>query len=403
MLVSFAEELTSLMALPPPQLSAPFYVTLSITGMCNLRCKYCYVPWQMRTRKSESELTFKEICKILDDFYNQGVSGVELSGGEPSLRDDFVEIIQKFKDYEGMRLNLVTNGIPWSDSKIKTFAQIEDAHLAVSVDGASSEVHASVRGTTKKEYDVIITNIQRMVSMGMPVDINFTVTKLNQHDLPNIIDLADKLNIGALNVQPFLPAGLGYINLHELYMNHKEWSKFAVWATKNVLEYRKRQGGITCRLGYHSFVTDIFFPLKHLKDEASKAWNAEPIDVLMDAVIKRGGKHDAPLLCCEAGRVSCFVDERGFVYPCDCVQHPHNVCGSLRDTGYKLEKIWNDSPFFDKLRKTDLASINEACAMCPYNAVCGGGCRSRSFHILKNYFGPDPYCPTVESEGETKV
>src|SRR5207253_7271266 len=86
---------------------------ISVTDRCNFRCTYCMpaegLPW---LPKAEI-LTFEEIAHLLRVFVSIGVNGVKLTGGEPTVRHDFVRLVRMLREAGGpdLELSMTTNGL----------------------------------------------------------------------------------------------------------------------------------------------------------------------------------------------------------------------------------------------------------------------------------------------------
>ncbi|MHA2406653.1 MAG: radical SAM protein, partial [Candidatus Hermodarchaeia archaeon] len=88
---------------------APYRVDLALTYRCNNTCPHCYVPPARREWDATHELETPKWKKILDNLLEQAVPHVTFTGGEPTLRDDLVELVQYAEDI-GVIAGLVTNG-----------------------------------------------------------------------------------------------------------------------------------------------------------------------------------------------------------------------------------------------------------------------------------------------------
>ncbi|MCC6272090.1 MAG: GTP 3',8-cyclase MoaA [Deltaproteobacteria bacterium] len=88
------------------------YLRLSVTDLCNLRCRYC-MPLEGAVKRERSDiLSFEEIARVVAAFARQGVKGVRLTGGEPLLRKDLPRLIEMLHAVPGIEeLSLTTNGV----------------------------------------------------------------------------------------------------------------------------------------------------------------------------------------------------------------------------------------------------------------------------------------------------
>ena len=75
-----------------------------LTHRCNLRCQHCYI---VRNNK-KAELTYKEICRVIDEVRKEGCLWLCLTGGEPLLREDFLDIYS-YAYKKGFIITIFTN------------------------------------------------------------------------------------------------------------------------------------------------------------------------------------------------------------------------------------------------------------------------------------------------------
>ena len=149
----------------------PFIGGLVINEKCNLRCKHCDV-----ANKNIPDLSYEDIKKGLQIFYDKGIRSVFIEGGEPFLWRDgkmrLEEIIQLTRNLGFHLVSVYTNG---------TFPIVVSADsVFVSIDGLKKTTN-ELRGRGKNIYDVIVKNIKQ--STHPNIIINFTINARNKNDL----------------------------------------------------------------------------------------------------------------------------------------------------------------------------------------------------------------------------
>ncbi|KAL8185610.1 UNVERIFIED_CONTAM: Molybdenum cofactor synthesis protein 1 [Gekko kuhli] len=88
------------------------YLRISLTEKCNLRCQYCMPEEGVQLTPRAELLTTQEIITLARLFVNEGVDKIRLTGGEPLIRPDVVDIIAQLRKLEGLQTIAVTsNGI----------------------------------------------------------------------------------------------------------------------------------------------------------------------------------------------------------------------------------------------------------------------------------------------------
>ena len=155
---------------------------ITLTNRCNVNCIYCHHDGM---RSSKNEMTPDEIYKICQIAKRIGVRKIRLSGGEPLVRKDIVEIISKIKSIGFNDISITTNGI-----LLEKYAKdLKDAGLDrvnVSLDTLNPETYEFI---TKKDYlDAAKRGILKSVEVGLyPVKINMVIMKdINEHEIKDM-------------------------------------------------------------------------------------------------------------------------------------------------------------------------------------------------------------------------
>jgi len=152
---------------------------ISITNRCNVKCFYCHHDGML---PQDYEMTPQEIEKIVKVAKEIGIEKIRLSGGEPLIRDDIVDMVSRINKIGFRDISLTTNGILLE----KYAEQLHEAGLTrvnVSFDTLNPETY---RFITKRDYmEKAKTGIQRAVESGLnPVKVNMVVMKgINDNEI----------------------------------------------------------------------------------------------------------------------------------------------------------------------------------------------------------------------------
>jgi cyclic pyranopterin phosphate synthase len=117
------------------------YLRLSVTDRCNLRCVYC-LPDGCTARGAEVPLTVAEIERLVRAFAELGIWKVRLTGGEPALRGDLVDLVRAVAAVPGIRrVGISTNGLRLAETAADLRAAgLDGVNVSVdSLDGARFE------------------------------------------------------------------------------------------------------------------------------------------------------------------------------------------------------------------------------------------------------------------------
>ncbi|WP_022940984.1 GTP 3',8-cyclase MoaA [Psychromonas hadalis] len=163
------------------------YLRLSITDECNFKCNYCLPDGYQRSHENEF-LSHQEINHLVTAFAELGTKKVRITGGEPSLRKDFSDIIKSVSLVKGIRkVATTTNGYSLQKNAQQWFDAGLDA-INVSVDSLDAKTFHLITG--KNIFQKVMDGVSACVAAGYKqVKINSVLMKgLNDQDLALYID-----------------------------------------------------------------------------------------------------------------------------------------------------------------------------------------------------------------------
>ncbi|MCL2116485.1 MAG: GTP 3',8-cyclase MoaA [Methanobrevibacter sp.] len=161
---------------------------LSITNRCNINCLYCHHDGMM---PSNEEMTPDEIYKILNVAKNIGVKKIRFSGGEPLIRKDIVEIIEKTSSLDFKDISITTNGIFLKKYAEKLFNAGLN-RINVSFDTLNPKTYEKI--TSKDYLKEAKEGILKAVDVGLnPVKINMVLMKgINENEVMDMFNFSKK-------------------------------------------------------------------------------------------------------------------------------------------------------------------------------------------------------------------
>ena len=171
------------------------YLRVSVTDRCNLRCIYCHTLEDCEFISRGEILRFEEICRIVRLFAKCGVSKVRLTGGEPLVRRDVVELVSKLTGIGGIEdLSLTTNGVLLEEMA----GQLKIAGLMrvnVSLDSVQRENYKRITG-----FDLlgkVMAGIRKAIEAGLsPVRINAIILRgVNESDIGSLAELSMEMPV----------------------------------------------------------------------------------------------------------------------------------------------------------------------------------------------------------------
>ena len=161
---------------------AYYYLRLSITDQCNFRCNYCLPNGYQPEANKPSFLTLSEIVRVAEAFSAMGTEKIRLTGGEPTLRKDFITIAENVANVSGIRqLALTTNGYRMAKD-VDAWQRAGITSINVSVDSLDPKMFHQITGINK--FDEVMRGIERAFEIGYKkVKVNSVLMKnLNDHE-----------------------------------------------------------------------------------------------------------------------------------------------------------------------------------------------------------------------------
>lgn len=175
----------------------PSYCTFMVTWRCNLRCMMCHI-WQKKERREE-ELRAEEVGEIFSQLDSLDV--VRISGGEPFLRDDLMEIVMAIEEKARPSTIVITTNATLKERMLAFLREYKPMgarlHLRVSLD-AIGEAHDRIRGVEgayERSMETLMELKELHKKQGFYLGINQTISKENLHHIMPLIELSEQLGL----------------------------------------------------------------------------------------------------------------------------------------------------------------------------------------------------------------
>eukprot|EP00775_Hariotina_reticulata_P003731 gene3731-3992_t len=295
------------------------YLRISLTERCNLRCTYCMPADGVELTPSQQLLTPEEVERLATMFVRAGVSKIRLTGGEPTVRRDLLDIVQRLNSLRPLGLSTIamtSNGVVLS----KQLPALVDAGLDalnISLDSLRSERFEQL--TRRKGHHKVLESIGRAVELGFdPVKVNVVVMRgVNDDEMADFVELTrhQPVNVRFIEYMPFD----GNVWSTNKMVTYREMMQRVADSFPEGLERQQDPAGEVAKnftvpgfRGSVSFITSMTHAfcgdcnrLRVLADGALKVCLFGPNEVsLRDAI--RGGVSDAEL----AAVISAAVDNK---------------------------------------------------------------------------------------------
>jgi radical SAM protein with 4Fe4S-binding SPASM domain len=369
----------------PQPTGVPVTIVWNFTNRCNLNCLHCHQ--DSSPTSFCPELTTSQAFKVIDNMSNAGVAILTFSGGEPLLRKDIYDAIERASD-SGMLCTIASNGTLITSEVAKKLREAGIRRVEIGLDGAVAETHDFLRNKPGS-FDATIRGIRTCADVGFDeVATTMTLHSKNVNELEETMELAERLGATRFYLNRLIPAGRG-IGVSYLDVTPAEKIK-AMQALYDKFHEAVRSGfGMQCyargmtyyaRLGYESSGGRVFTVSEALSGYERMFQDKFGLEV---SKIVRG-------LAEGFGGCSTGLTYAGLTASGDlllCVPAPIEL-GNLLDQN--LERIWVHSKLLNYIRNREC--VKGSCGVCAYSDICGG-CRYTAYVMHGDWLGPDMSCP----------
>ncbi len=370
----YMKELVNPTPLGPTRKPPGPVVIWNLVRRCNLACKHCYSI--SADVDFPGELSTHQVFDVMADLKQFRVPVLILSGGEPLLRPDMLEISHHAKQ-QGFYVALSTNGTLIDASNIQQIAEVGYDYVGISIDGMP-ETHDEFR-QKKGAFDASLEGLELCQDHDIKVGMRFSITQDNAGELPFLLDLmkqknVDKFYLSHLNYGGRGNRHRGHDAIHQITREALDTLFDAAWEAAEAGSDQEFVSG-------NNDADGVYF-LHWVKQKFPERYQA------MRAKLAQWGGNSS-------GVNVANIDNLGNVHP-DTFWWNYNL-GNVLERPFS--EIWQDTS--DPLMagfKAEPRPLRGRCGVCNYRDVCGGNTRVRAFQTTGDPWWEDPACYLDDEE-----
>ena len=316
----------------------PLSGSLEVTFRCNLRCAHCYLGDNRSGVPEQQELSKEEIFGILDQIADAGTLWFLLTGGEPFVRPDFMDIY-RYAVHKGLLVTIFTNGTLLTPKIVAELAEFPPLLVEVTLYGATQATYERITGIPGS-YERCLRGIDLLLERGIPLKLKTIVMR----------------------------------------WNYDEFEAIKAFTASKGVDFRYDASLVGAMTNGHGPLPLRIKPEEVIALEESNIEMQTELQALLD---RTGGKPDNhKLYKCGAGLNSFHIDPYGFLFPCilSRAQNYNLLQGKFTD-GWGI--------FLDQLRSQP-SQPNEICDQCNYLILCRN-CPGKSHLEHSNMYKPIEY------------
>ncbi|MFJ5017609.1 pyrroloquinoline quinone biosynthesis protein PqqE [Streptomyces griseoluteus] len=326
-------------------MDSPFGLLAELTYRCPLACPYCSNPLNLADYRDE--LTTGEWLRVLTEAEDLGVLQCHLSGGEPLLRRDLVELVAHAHAL-GLYTNLITSALGFSRPRAEELRAAGLDHVQISIQADEPAVSDRIAGIPSFRRKIEAMGVVK--ELGWPLTMNVVLHRHNIDRVADVLALAEEVGADRVELANTQYYGWAWRNRAALLPSRAQLEAAEAVARAAGERLRDRMDIIYVIPDYYSR-----YPKPCMGGWASRQLTVTP---------------------------------NGDVLPCPAAQSlPLPRAGVREDS---LKRIWTESPVMTAFRGTDW--MPEPCRSCPRREVDFGGCRCQAFLLTGDAARTDPVC-----------
>ncbi|MCQ2419124.1 MAG: radical SAM protein [Clostridia bacterium] len=316
------------------RLGLPINGTFELTPRCNFNCKMCYVHLtESEQQKRGRELTADQWIKIGEDAIKAGTVFLLLTGGEPTLRPDFLEIFRTLKAM-GLIVSINSNGMLLQGELFHALCEDPPSRINITLYGITNETYEKQCGLPA--YDRVITNIKNLREAGIEVKVNMSVTPDNSDDLQAVYDKAKELGAHVQSTPYMFPP----IRLHPELCGQN---------------FRLPADEAGCMMAEHEFANSTEDQLKRRYDALDKGILL-PSDRDEECLEEAEGE----AMHCRGGVTTFWLDWDGKMAP----------CGQMSEPAFDVLKLGFNEAWQRTRAAAAAIRLPAECSVCPIKNIC---------------------------------
>lgn len=322
---------------------------LKLTNRCNLFCTYCYA--DSHASDTSHEITLDEIKVILDTMQHRKLGKIVLTGGEPLLRKDILEIAKLCKNY-GL-VQVLSNGTIPSKELYKDIIETVDM-LQISIDSMDKKTNDLNRG--EGTYDKVMETVCYLSNIApSKLTLSMTIVPGAENQINDMIQFCYEKGIENLHINRFVPYGRAKTNFDQ---------------TLNLRKFYK-----AIDAGY-DYIRSLYQKNRNMR------FNLDVANDFVKSIYGSGLKKS-----CGLKEALISVECNGDIYMCSSLHQEEFKLGSIREM--PLNTILDQS--HTKFQSFHVDHLTN-CKSCELRHFCGGACRALAVNDTQDIYGIDNCC-----------
>lgn len=324
----------------------PWTLIAELTYACPLRCAYCSNPPLLA--EQAAPLATEDWQRLLREAHELGVMQAHFTGGEPLLHPELEPLVATASEL-GIYTTLVTSGVPLERARLEALAERGLEHVQLSIQAVEPTTARAVCGRAELEQKLRVAGWVK--DLGLSLTLNVVLTRLNLAELPQLVELAERIEPDRLELAHAQYLGWALLNRDQLLPSSEELARAREITSLARTRLAERFEIVAVLPDYHA---------------------------------------DRPRACMDGwAQRYLVVTPFGKLMPCHAA---HSLPGLKFDDvrSAPLAELWQSSPALQRYRGSSW--MQEPCSSCDQREIDAAGCRCQAFELTGDASAPDPAC-----------
>jgi MoaA/NifB/PqqE/SkfB family radical SAM enzyme len=217
-------------------LGAPLYIAWQVTNECNLACLHC-IEESGPGKAFPDELADAQVFSVLEQAMDLEVPYLSFSGGEPMVHPRFFDMVEFVCKRNG-QLKIETNGHFLSRENCDRLKALGVKAVQVSLDGATAATFNRMR--VRGNFNVAVEGVKNLQAAGVPIEVNYSPTRFNSHEIGIAVDLAAELGAYSFYTGRTMYTGNAVKAWRHVAPSEEQYEEFFATLHRKTEEYRGR-------------------------------------------------------------------------------------------------------------------------------------------------------------------
>ncbi len=340
---------------------------LYLTNGCNLRCRHCWIaPTYVDGKPTPGEyIDLEQLKNAVAAARPLGLTNAKLTGGEPVLHPQFVEIVDFFTEQK-IPLTMETNGtLIDKDLAVHLKENTSLWHISVSIDSPRPSYHDWFRGV-EGAFDKAVQGVKNLVAAGFRPQIIMCPHRGNLHEIDDLVQLAVDLGVGSVKFNPVNSVGRGD-------GLHKKGDTLVFDETLKLVHYINQELQQRVSIPLTIMMPPALLAISEILRVGKSCGTCNVLNVL-------GILGSGEMALCGIGRTI-----------------PELCFGSLGTDD--LKDVWIHHPLLNELRSGLAGQYPGICGDCIHSSRCLMHCVAQNYVVNGKLISPDPMCQEAAARG----